>query len=115
MEVQKQQALKQAEAQLAQMQAQLDAQKLQAESVIKERLMAQEFQYNMQLRAMDNQTLVNREKEKEDRKDNRTKIQASQQSELIDQRKSGKPPKNFESSGNDTIGSGFNLGAYEPK
>tara|TARA_R100001463_G_scaffold78308_1_gene132565 strand:- start:2284 stop:4701 length:2418 start_codon:yes stop_codon:yes gene_type:complete len=115
MEVQKQQALKQAEAQLAQMQAQLDAQKLQAESVIKERLMAQEFQYNMQLRAMDNQTLVNREKEKEDRKDNRTKIQATQQSELIDQRKSGKPPKNFESSGNDTIGSGFNLGAYEPK
>ena len=115
MEVQKQQALKQAEAQLAQMQAQLDAQKLQAESVIKERLMAQEFQYNMQLRAMDNQTLMNREKEKEDRKDNRTKIQATQQSELIEQRKSGKPPKNFESSGNDTIGSGFNLGAYEPK
>ena len=115
LEVQKQQALKQAEAQLAQMQSQLDAQKLQAESVIKERLMAQEFQYNMQLRAMDNQTLVGREKEKEDRKDNRTKIQASQQSELIDQRKSGKPPKNFESSGNDTIGSGFNLGAYEPK
>jgi hypothetical protein len=115
MEVQKQQALKQAEAQLAQMQAQLDAQKLQAESVIKERLMAQEFQYNMQLRAMDNQTLTNREKEKEDRKDNRTKIQASQQSELIDQRKSGKPPKNFESSGNDTIGSGFNLGGYDPR
>ncbi len=115
MEVQKQQALKQAEAQLAQMQAQLDAQKLQAESVIKERLMAQEFQYNMQLRAMDNQTLMNREKEKEDRKDNRTKIQASQQSELIDQRKSGKPPKNFESSGNDTIGSGFNLGGYDPR
>ncbi len=115
MEVQKQQALKQAEAQLAQMQAQLDAQKLQAESVIKERLMAQEFQYNMQLRAMDSQTLTNREKEKEDRKDNRTKIQASQQSELIDQRKSGKPPKNFESSGNDTIGGGFNLGGYDPR
>ena len=53
--------------------------------------------------------------EKEDRKDNRTKIQASQQSELIDQRKSGKPPKNFESSGNDTIGSGFNLGGYDPR
>ena len=42
--------------------------------------MAQEFQYNMQLRAMDNQTLVGREKEKEDRKDNRTKIQASHRS-----------------------------------
>ena len=50
---------------------------------------------------------------KEDRKDQRTKIQASQQSELIDQRKKEKPPKNFESAGNDTLG-GFNLGAFGP-
>jgi len=115
LEIQKQQALKQAEAQLEQVKSQLDAQKMQAEMEMKERLMAQEFQYNIQLRAMENQTLVNREKQKEDRKDNRTKIQATQQSELIEQRKSGRPPKNFESSGNDTIGGGFNLGAYEPK
>lgn len=77
--------------------------------------MAQEFQYNMQLRAMDNQTLVGREKEKEDRKDNRTKIQATQQSELIDQRKNEKPPKNFESSGNDILSGNFNLGSFDPK
>ena len=56
-----------------------------------------------------------REKDKEDRKDERTRIQASQQSELIDQRKSGGSPKNFESAGNDIIGGGFNLGAFEPK
>jgi len=31
--------------------------------------------------------LAHKEKEKEDRKDERTRIQASQQSELIDQRK----------------------------
>jgi len=115
LEIQKQQALKQAEAELEKVKNQLDAQKLQAEMQIKERLMAQEFQYNLQLRAMDNQTVTNREKQREDRKDQRTKIQATQQSELIEQRKSGRPPKNFESSGNDTIGSGFNLGAYEPK
>jgi len=115
LEIQKQQALKQAEAQLEQVKSQLDAQKMQAEMEMKERLMAQEFQYNVQLRAMENQTLVNREKQKEDRKDQRTKIQATQQSELIEQRKSGRPPKNFESSGNDTIGGGFNLGVYEPK
>ena len=36
---------------------------------------------------------------KEDRKDERTKIQATQQSELIDQRKNNKPPKNFEEAG----------------
>jgi len=52
---------------------------------------------------------------KEDRKDERTKIQASQQSELIDQRKKNTPPKNFESAGNDIISGNFGLGAFEPK
>ena len=115
LEIQKQQALKQAEAQLAQMQAQLDAQKMQADAALKAQLMEQEFQYNMQLRAMDSANLKAREDAKENRKDERTKIQASQQSELIDQRQSGKPPKNFESSGNDILGGGFDLGAFEPK
>ena len=115
LEIQKQQALKQAEAQLAQMQAQLDAQKMQADAALKAQLMEQEFQYNMQLRAMDSSNLKAREDAKENRKDERTKIQASQQSELIDQRQTGKPPKNFESSGNDILGGGFDLGAFEPK
>ena len=53
--------------------------------------------------------------EKEDRKDERTKIQATQQSEMIEQRNSGKPPKNFESAGNDILGGGFDLGAFDPK
>ena len=74
-----------------------------------------EFQYNMQLKNMETQNLSDREKTKEDRKDKRTKIQASQQSELIDQRKSGKPPKNFESAGNDILGGGFDLGVFDPR
>ena len=52
---------------------------------------------------------------KEDRKDQRTKIQASQQSELIDQRNNGKSPKNFESAGNDTMGGGFSLDGFDPR
>jgi len=44
--------------------------------------------------------MMNREKTKEDRKDERTRIQASQQSELIDQRKGDKAPKKFESASN---------------
>ena len=115
LEVQKQQALKQAEAQLEQMKAQMDAQKMQADAALKSKLMEQEFQYNMQLRAIDSANLKSRENNKEDRKDERTKIQASQQSELIEQRKTGAPPKNFESAGNDILGGGFNLGAFEPK
>jgi len=115
LEIQKQQALEQAKMQTKQVEAQMEAQKLQAEAQIKSQLMAQEFQYNMQLRQMDMQNVLSRESTKEDRKDKRTKIQASQQSELIDQRKTGKPPKNFESSGNDTIGGGFDLGSFEPR
>ena len=94
---------------------QLSLQKLQAEGALKKELMEQEFQYNMQLRKMDNETVSNKEKQKEDRKDERTRIQATQQSEMIEQRKSEKPPKNFESAGNDTIGGGFDLGAFDPR
>ena len=114
LEVQKQQALSQSQAQLEQVKAQTQSQKLVQESEIKKQLMAQEFQYNMQLRQMDMKTIMDREKNKEDRKDERTKIQASQQSEMIEQRKSGAPPKNFESAGNDSIGGGFDLGAFGP-
>ena len=33
---------------------------------------------------------------------------------MIEQRNTNKPPKNFESTGNDMIGGGFDLGAFEP-
>jgi hypothetical protein len=115
MEVQKEQAKSQAEAQLEQMKAQLDSQKMQQEVMHKKELMQLEFEMNMQLENMKNQTVSNKEKEKEDRKDERTRIQATQQSELIDQRKSEKPPKNFESAGNDILGGGFDLGSFDPR
>ena len=34
---------------------------------------------------------------------------------MIEQRKGEKPPKNFESAGNDILGGGFNLGGFDPK
>jgi hypothetical protein len=111
-EVQKQSAITQSKVQLLQAQSQADAQKLQLEMAAKKELMGLEFQYNMQLKGIEVSGLKDRESQKEDRKDERTKIQASQQSELIDQRKSGKPPKKFESAGNDTIGGGFGLEAF---
>ena len=50
-----------------------------------------------------------------DGEDQEAVIEATQQSELIDQRKSGKPPKNFESAGNDILGGGFDLGSFGPR
>ena len=113
-EVQKQQALTQNEAQLEQVKAQLESQRMLQEVQMKKELMGLEFQYNMQLKGIEVDGVKEREKQKEDRKDERTKIQATQQSELIDQRKSGKPPKNFESAGNDTLSGGFDLGGFDP-
>ena len=58
--------------------------------------MAYEFEFNLQLKYAETEVQKARDGIKEDRKDDRTKIQATQQSELIDQRQTGKPPKNFE-------------------
>ena len=99
---------------IAQAQSQLDIAKLEREAQIKKELMEFEFQLNMKLKEQDNQVINKKEEYKEDRKDKRTKIQASQQSELIDQRKSGKPPKNFESAGFDNLG-GFGLEQFDPR
>jgi|TARA_R110000744_G_scaffold255719_1_gene371183 hypothetical protein len=115
MEMQKEQAKASAQGELESLKAQLDSQKLVQEAEVKKQLMEVEFQYNMQLRQLDSQSTEGKEKEKEDRKDQRTKIQATQQSEMIDQRNKGKEPKNFESAGNDTLGGGFDLGAFDPR
>ena len=113
-EVQKEQVLMQSKAQFEQIKAQLDAQKMQQEVQFKKELMALEFQYNMQIKGVETSGMKQREKQKEDRKDERTKIQASQQSELIEQRKTGKPPKKFESASNDIIDGNFDLGSFDP-
>ena len=114
-EIQKNQAITQSQAQLEQIKSQLEAQRQAQEVMHKKELMQLEFQINMQLKNMEVEGHKSREKEKEDRKDERTRIQASQQSELIDQRNSGKPPKKFESAGNDILGGGFDLGSFEPR
>jgi len=113
-EMQKDQALTQSKMQLETMKAQLANQKMQQEVGHKKELMELEFQFNMQLKGIEVDGVKSREKEKEDRKDERTKIQATQQSEMIEQRNGGKPPKNFESAGNDILGGGFDLGSFDP-
>ena len=113
-DVQKQQAITQSKAQLAQVEGDLEMKKLEREAELKKELMYEEFKLNMQLKQADLNVIKDKEKYKEDRKDDRTKIQASQQSELIDQRKNDKPPKNFESAGFDNLG-GFGLEQFEPR
>ena len=113
-ETQKQQVLTEQKVQLENAKSQLDIKKMEMEAQIKQQLMQQEFNYNMQLAQAQGQAKRQEEGFKEDRKDERTKIQATQQSELIDQRKNDLLPKNFESAGNDTMG-GFGLEQFGPK
>ena len=114
-EVQKNQALTAQKAELEQLKGQLELQKLQAEVQAKKELMAQEFEYNMQLKGIEVDGQKTKEQEKEDRKDERTKIQASQQSKLIEQRQNNSPSQNFESAGNDVLTAGMGLGSFEPR
>jgi hypothetical protein len=113
-ETQKQQAIAETKAQLAQAQAQLDLEKLEREAAIKKELMQLEFNLNMRLKEADKKQVNEKDKFKEDRKDERTRIQASQQSELIEQRKTDAPAKNFESAGFDNLG-GFGLEQFDPR
>lgn len=113
-DVQKQQANASTEIQVKKAQAEFDTAKLEREAAIKKELMLHEFELNMKLKEMDLQVINNKEKYVEDRKDKRTKIQATQQSELIEQRKNNSAPKDFESAGFDTLG-GFGLEQFNPR
>jgi len=114
LEMQKQQSVAQTAISIEQAKSQFEIQLLTQEAEIKKQLMELEFQFNMQLKGGESQQKTQGEKEKEDRKDKRTKIQATQQSELIDQRNNNKPPKNFESSGNDILG-GIDMSGFGPR
>jgi hypothetical protein len=106
-EVQKQQALAQTEIQILQSKSQFEIQRMQQEMLIKKQLMAEQFNYDLQLAQTQLQVAQQKQTQAEDRKDQRTKIQATQQSELIDQRKNNSMPKDFESSYDDLAGFGM--------
>ncbi len=84
-----------------------------AEAAIKAQLMDKEFQYNMQLKGIETDNLMKREEKKEEAKDKRVDLQATRQSELINQRKNNLPPLNFEST-EDSL-DGFDLESFNPK
>lgn len=97
-EVQKQQALTQETINIETAKSQLNSQELQIEAQLKQQMMQKQFEYDMQLAQLKFQTEAQNLQQAEDRKDERTRIQASQQSELVNQRKNNALPLNFESS-----------------
>ena len=128
MQGQQQQALQQqaAQAKMQQTQAELQAkiqikqaeiafeiEKQTNEAELKRRLMDVEFNYNMQLRGMEQSQIDARETQKEDAKAARISMGNTQQSKMITQRKNNGAPINFES--NEDSLDGFDLAEFEPR
>ena len=67
-----------------------------------------EFNFNMQLKQLEAQTKSATQLLTENRKDDRTKMQATQQSAMIDQKENQKPSQDFQNP-RGGLG-GFNLG-----
>lgn len=103
----------QAKMQIKRAEAEYDTMKLQQEAELKLALMDKEFQYQMALANVNGETQKKIEEEKEKAKDDRIKMQGTQQSKLIEQRKKDLPPVNFES--NEDSLDGFDLAEFEPR
>ena len=95
-EVQKQQALAQTTLQIEQGKSQFELQRMQSETELKKQLIELQYGFDKELKSMEVQAMKEKESLIEDRKDERTKIQATQQSQLIQQRQDGTLPTNFE-------------------
>jgi len=103
-EVNKRKQLVQTEIELERVKAQLESQKMREELEMKKQLIEAEYGFKIKIAESDKGKSDRKEVMKEDRKDERTRIQATQQSELIEQRNTGGTPKNFERASDDILG-----------
>ena len=96
LEMQKKQADTDRELTLEQTKSRLQSDRMMMEAQLKKDLMNHEFEISLRLEKMKADALKEKESLKEDRKDSRSKTEATQQSEMIDQRENKTGPKNFE-------------------
>ena len=74
-------------------------QKLQTQAQIKREEMEIQHMYDMELKRMEVEAMKSKEEAIEDRKDKRTKMEGTQQSKMIEQRKMNLMPTDFEKEG----------------
>ena len=111
--MQQTQAELQSKIQIKQAEIAFEIEKQTAEADLKRRLMDAEFNYNMQLRGMEQAQIDQREEKKEKAKSDRISMGNTQQSKMIEQRKRNLPPFNFES--NEDSLDGFDLSEFDPR
>ena len=95
-EVQKQEAISGSKVQFEQASNQMEIQRMQLAAQIEQQKMQTQFQFDMELKKMDMEAIGKKEQMIEDRKDKRIKMEGTQQSQMIDQRKNDLLPIDFE-------------------
>ena len=104
-EMQKQQALTASKVEIEKAKTEFDIQKMNLQAQIDQQALQLRYEYDMKLASMQVQRNKDKEQFIEDRKDNRTKLQATQQSAMIQQRQDNLLPTDFETQGsNQTMG-----------
>tara|TARA_R110002020_G_scaffold119205_8_gene272113 strand:+ start:9647 stop:12082 length:2436 start_codon:yes stop_codon:yes gene_type:complete len=111
--MQKLQMENQSKMQFRQAEIAFEIEKMKQEALLKKDLMAQEFEYNIQLRGTSENALQSRETQREEAKKERISQQNTQQSQLINQRKNNLPPQSFES--NEDSLDGFDFSEFSPR
>ena len=100
-EVQKQEAISGSKVQFEQANNQLEIQRMNLAAQLKQQEMQMQHQFDMQLKQMDMEAVGEKEQMIEDRKDKRIKMEGTQQSQMIDQRKNDLLPIDFEKNNQD--------------
>ena len=95
-EVQKQQAISGANVEYEKAKSEFEKDRMQLQAQLDQQKMMQQHQNDMELKKIEEQGINKREQQREDRKDDRIKMEGSQQSEMIQQRKTDGLPINFE-------------------
>jgi hypothetical protein len=102
-EVQKQEAISGSKVQYEQARTQMEIQKMEIQAKLDQQKMQLQHQLDMQLKQIETQAAQQKEDQKENRKDRRIKMEGTQQSELISQRKNDGLPINFEQPSADAL------------
>jgi len=95
-EVQKQQAISGANVEYEKAKSEFEKDRMQLQAQLDQQKMMQQHQNDMELKKLEEQGINKREQQREDRKDDRIKMEGTQQSEMIQQRKTDGLPINFE-------------------
>ena len=95
-EVQKQEAISGSKVQFEKASNQMEIQRMELAASLEMQKMQTQHQFDLQLKQMDMQATGQKEQEIENRKDKRIKMEGTQQSQMIDQRKNDLSPIDFE-------------------